>query len=418
MEKFIINGQKELDGDIEVAGAKNNALKLLAACLLTAETVELKNVPDIADVKVMIDIMQDLGGVINKEGDNNYTISAQNVNKTTIERKLASKLRTSIMFVAPLLARFGEAKFPHPGGCVIGQRPIDMFLNGYKAFGATITEDEKYFHIKCQKLKGTKIVFPWISHTVTESMIMTAVLAEGQTVLVNAACEPEVEALIELLNQLGADIKGAGSHTIVINGVKTLGSGTFATIPDRIEAGTFAILGALAAKELNIKNCRPQHLEVLLSFFDRIGISYKRGNDYLKVSKAKEIKPTQVRTHEYPGFITDLQAPFTVLLTQAKGVSMVHEVIYEGRLFYTDKLIKMGARIIMCDPHRIIVEGPTPLYAAQLESPDIRAGIALIMASLIAEGQSEISNIYQVDRGYQRIAQRLKGIGADITRTK
>ncbi len=417
MDKFIITGQKSLAGEISVSGAKNSALKLLAASLLTTKPVTIDNVPDIADVGVMLEILEDLGAKVEKEKKHSFTIDCSNVKKTQIDRRFAKKLRTSIMFVAPLLARFGEAKFPHPGGCVIGQRPIEMFLAGYQKFGCTVNEEEKYYNIKCPKLKGTKIVFPWMSHTVTESMIMAAVLAEGQTILFNAACEPEVESLGQFLNKLGADVKGAGTHTVVINGVAELGGGSFEVIPDRIEAGTFAILGALAADQLKITNCQPNHLEVLLAFLERVGVAYQRGDDFLIVNKAKSLKATQLRTHEYPGFITDLQAPFTVLLTQAQGVSMVHEVIYEGRLFYTDKLIKMGAKITMCDPHRVIIEGPTPLFANQLESPDIRAGMALIIASLIAEGQSVISNIYQIDRGYEKIAERLSSIGADIKRT-
>lgn len=416
MDKFIIEGQNTLSGEITVSGAKNCALKLLAASLLTTEPVTIKNVPAIADVQVMVEILKDLGAEVNQDNLHQYTICCRNVKKTQIERPFASKLRTSIMFVAPLLSRFHEANFPHPGGCLIGQRPIDMYLDGFNKMGCQVSEDNQFYHIKCRQLIGSHYVFPWISHTVTESMIMAATLAKGQTTLINAACEPEVGALIQFLNQLGAKIKGTGSHTIIINGVKKLSGGEITVIPDRIEAGTFAILGGLTASDLLIKDCEPKHLDTLLAHFDKVNVPYQIGQNYLKVQKAKELKATQLRTHEYPGFVTDLQAPFTVLLTQAKGISLVHEIIYEGRLFYTDKLVKMGAKIIMCDPHRVIVEGPTPLHGTTLESPDIRAGIALIIAALIAEDKSEISNIYQVDRGYENISERLTALGAKIKR--
>ncbi|MBU1148538.1 UDP-N-acetylglucosamine 1-carboxyvinyltransferase, partial [Patescibacteria group bacterium] len=258
--------------------------------------------------------------------------------------------------------------------------------------------------------------FPWISHTATESFILAATLAEGTTELINVACEPEVEALCRFLNGLGAKISGGGTNRIIISGVSKLSGGEFAVIPDRIEAGTFAIMGGLLAKELKINKCNPEHLEVLFAHLDKVGVPYQREKETIIVKKSDNLRATQIRTHEYPGFVTDLQAPFTVLLTQAQGVSLVHEVIYEGRLFYTDKLIKMGAKVTMCDPHRVIIEGPTKLYACEMESPDIRAGIALIIAAMLAEGQSEISNIYQVDRGYQNIAERLSKIGAKIKR--
>jgi UDP-N-acetylglucosamine 1-carboxyvinyltransferase len=246
--------------------------------------------------------------------------------------------------------------------------------------------------------------------------MMTAALANGKTVLKNAACEPEIPALAEYLNRCGAKISGAGTHTIVIEGVDKLGAGVYEVIPDRVEAGSFAILGALCGDPIRVTNCNPEHLEALLVMFDKMGVDYKTGADWLEVSHGKKMTAVDIVTHEYPGFMTDLQQPFTVLLTQATGVSMVFETIFEGRLFYVDKLIQMGAHIIICDPHRIIVNGPSQLVGRRLESPDLRAGFALVLAGLIAAGETVIDNIYQIDRGYEKIEERLRALGAEIER--
>jgi UDP-N-acetylglucosamine 1-carboxyvinyltransferase len=259
-------------------------------------------------------------------------------------------------------------------------------------------------------------VFPQISVTATEALMMTATLAEGTTILKNAACEPEIPALAEYLNRVGAKIMGAGTHTITIEGVKELSADTFEVIPDRIEAGSFAILGALIGEDVKVIDCRPDHLESLWTMFDRLGVDYHLGSDWIQVFGCKKLRATDVKTHEYPGFVTDLQQPFTVLLTQAEGISLVHETIFEGRLFYTDMLNQMGAIIIMCDPHRVIVNGPTTLLGRRLTSPDLRAGFAMILAALVATGTTEIDNIYQIDRGYSNVEKRLQKLGADIKR--
>jgi UDP-N-acetylglucosamine 1-carboxyvinyltransferase len=291
-----------------------------------------------------------------------------------------------------------------------------LFLEGFKAMGAEIRWEDDFYYLKADKLIGCEYFFTTISVTGTESLMMTAVLAKGTTTLKNCACEPEIGALAEYLNQQGAKISGAGTPTITINGVDQISAGEFTIIPDRIEAGTFAIMAAATKSELTITNCNPLHIESLLSIFKKTNIKFEQGEDWLKIYKTSDIPAYSIKTHEYPGFPTDLQAPYTVLATQSIGSSIIHETIYDRRLLYTDMLTQMGADIIMCDPHRVVVSGPTQLYGKKLTSPDLRAGIAMIIAGLIAEGTTEIDNIYQIDRGYENIDTRLRALGADISR--
>lgn len=417
MSKFIIIGGKKLSGEIDVKGAKNAALKIIPATILSKETITITNIPKIEDVKKSFDLLQDLGADVDYQGSI-ATVNTNNINKTKLNPSLANKFRTSIMFVGPLLARFGEAKFPHPGGCVIGagKRPIDLFLEGFKMFGADIDINEEYYHVKANKLKASEYLFPIISVTTTESLMMTATLVPGKTVLKNCAMEPEIVALADYLNTQGAKIDGAGSPTITIEGVEKIGAGTFNIIPDRIETGSFALLAATTNSEIKINNCRPEHILSLLNIFDKIGIHYEKGDDYLIIKKRGEIKPYSIKTHEYPGFPTDLQSPYLVLMTQAQGSCIIQEFIYDRRLIWTDMLSQMGANIIMCDPHRVVVSGPSKLYGKKLISPDIRAGIALLIAALIAQGKTEIDNIYQIDRGHEDIDERLRKLGVDIKR--
>lgn len=416
MEKYQIEGGHKLQGEIQVAGAKNEALKILASCAMVKDEVLIENCPDIEDVNRMLEIFKALGVEVSRE-ESTVKINAKSLNSTSLPDELVKKIRTSVMFAGPLLARFGEVTMTHPGGCVIGQRPIDMFLNGFRALGAEIIETENHYTLKAKKLKGCKIVLPWIAVTTTESLMMTACLAEGTTTIINSAMEPEIPALADFLNSCGAKISGAGTPIITIEGVTELSGSKCKIIPDRIEAGTFAILGLITNSELTIKNCQPDHLEVVIETLKKSGANLEIGDTWIKTQPSK-IKSTELRTHEYPGFPTDLQAPFTVLMTQAEGLSLIHEVIYEGRLFYTDKLNAMGAKIIMCDPHRVLVNGPTKLYAKKLESPDLRAGMALVLAGLIAEGNTTIDNIYQIERGYEKLIDRLQSLGAKITKTK
>jgi len=416
MAKFIIEGSSKLSGEIAVKGAKNSALKILPAALLSAEKITIKNLPKIEDVDLAINLLRVLGAQTRREGDV-LEVQIKEIAKVELN-SLANKLRASIVFTGPLLARAGEVNFPHPGGCVIGAgtRPIDLFLEGFKALGAEVGELNGYYSIKAKKLKGAEYFFTTVSVTGTETLMMTAVLAEGTTVLKNCACEPEISALADYLNLQGAQISGAGTPTVIIRGVKKISAGVFTIIPDRIEAGTLAILAAAAKSSLTITNCRPEHFEILLSIFNKIGIKFEAGRDFLKIFAPDKFRAYSIKTHEYPGFPTDLQSPYTVLATQAAGASIIHETIYDRRLLFTDMLAQMGADIIMCDPHRVVVNGPTKLSGRKLTSPDLRAGIAMIIAGLIAEGKTEIDNIYQIDRGYENIDGRLKTLGAKIAR--
>jgi len=419
MSKFIINGPTKLSGEIEVKGAKNAALKIIPASILSSEKITINNLPNIEDVSRALELLENLGAVVKRDGDS-CEIETKEVLKNELDPNFVKKIRASVMFVGPLLARIGEVKFPHPGGCVIGagSRPIDQFLNGFKALGAEIEEKSGFYHIKAKKLKGCNYFFTKVTVTATESLMMTAVLAEGVTVLKNCAMEPEIEALADYLNEHGAKIKGAGTPTISIEGVDKIGAGEFNVIPDRIETGTFAIMAAAAKSEITITKCNPSHIEILLNVFNKIGVKFERGQDWLKIKPSQEIKPYSIKTHEYPGFATDLQSPYIVLMTQAIGSSLVHETIYDRRLLFVDMLSQMGANIIMCDPHRVVINGPAQLHGRTLTSPDLRAGITLLIAGLIAQGKTEIDNIYQIDRGYENIDGRLRSLGADIERVE
>jgi UDP-N-acetylglucosamine 1-carboxyvinyltransferase len=416
MERFVVQGGRRIKGTIEVKGAKNAALKLLAASLLTDQEWVIDNVPQIEDIFRLIELLKGVGAEVESNSPGLYQIKAKNIQTTHLEPNIAQKLKGSILMAGPLLARQGEAVFPRPGGCVIGQRPRDIFLAGFEAFGARVKENRKGYYLTAKKLKGTKFVFPIVSVTATETMILTAVLAKGKTILKNAACEPEIVALADFLNKCGAKIEGTGTPFIEIEGVSSLKGGRCRVIPDRIEAGSFVILGAATGSPIKVAGLNPGHLDVLWFLLEKAGVDLKIGKNFVIIEPDFRLKAVNLKTHEYPGFPTDLQAPFTVLMTQAKGTSLIHETIFEGRLFYTDILNQMGAEIIMADPHRVIIQGPTKLSGRYLISPDIRAGIALVMAALIARGESVIENIYQIDRGYERIEERLQKLGADIKR--
>jgi UDP-N-acetylglucosamine 1-carboxyvinyltransferase len=419
MSKFIINGAKILSGEITVSGAKNNAQIMLPASLLSEDTIIINNLPLIDGVEKSFELLNYLGAEIKKD-DHQASINTANITKTELDPKIADKFRTSVMFVGPLLARFGKVSFPHPGGCVIGAagRPIDLFLEGFIAMGAKVEIKNKFYHITASRLTGCDYFFSTVSVTGTQSLIMTACLAQGETILRNCAMEPEVEALANYLNSQGAQIKGAGSPVIKITGVEKLKAGKCEIIPDRIETGSFALMAAATKSELTIKNCNPDHILNLLTIFKKIGINYETGLNWILIKKSSKIRAYNIKTHEYPGFPTDLQSPYVVLMTQAEGNCLIQETIYDRRLIWVDMLSQMGANIIMCDPHRIAISGPSKLYGKKLISPDIRAGIALVIAALTAEGKTEIDNIYQIDRGYEKLDERLRLIGADITRSE
>lgn len=402
-----------MEGKIAVYSAKNAALKILAASILTSEPVKIANLPQIEDINRMKELLADLG-----VKNNSDIFDSSRLKNSKLNYDIADRFRSSIVLTGPLLARTGKVSFPHPGGCTLGKRPIDFFIDGFKALGASIKKTGSNFIAiaKNKKLIGAKFVFPMVSVTGTETLMMAAVLAEGKTFLKNTACEPEIENLAIFLNSIGAKISGAGTPMVTIDGVKSLKGGEWAGMPDRIEAGTFIILGVATNSNIKVENCDTSHLDVLLTMLEKAGANLEIGKDYVIVKPFKKLKSVDITTREYPGFATDLQAPFTVLMTQAEGISLIHETIYNGRLFYTDILNQMGADITMADPHRVIVRGPAPLFGKKIYSPDIRAGMALLIAALIAKGQSTIDNIYQIDRGYYKIDGRLKALGADIKR--
>jgi UDP-N-acetylglucosamine 1-carboxyvinyltransferase len=422
MAKFQIKGnQFGKKGEIPVYGAKNSAIKLLPATLLIDGQITLHNIPDIEDIRDMIKILEALGARVRRVSHHSYNIDTTKIHTNIIPTELAVKMRASFLFIAPLLIRFGEVVFPHPGGDAIGRRPIDMTLESLSLMGSEVIEENSQyiFRLPNKSLNGIEYVFKWISHTATEHLIMAAVKAKGKTTIYNAALEPEITALCDMLRLAGAKITGDGTSEIIIEGVDTLESSSleYTNIPDRLEAGTFAILGALTRSDIKVTGIEPKHLRVFWKFLDLAGVKYELGNDFVQiVAHNKPYQGLQVKTHEYPGFVTDLQAPFTLLLTQAEGTSVVQETIFDGRLFYTDTLNQMGANIIMCDPYRVVVNGPTQLYGRKIESPDIRAGMTFLLAALISQRDSIIDNIHHIDRGYEQIEQRLTQLGFDIVR--
>ncbi len=415
-------GKRALSGTITVSGAKNAALKTFAATLLFKDSVTIENVPDIEDIKRMADLLGDLGASLERKNHHTYIIKTPEKIRTELANSISKRMRSSILLIGPLLARFGSVSFPHPGGCVLGERPIDIFLNGFSQMGASVKKKGSTYSMKVSgRLKGAEIFMKLQSVTATETFMMAGVLAKGTTVLKNAATEPEIIELAAFLNVCGAKIEGAGTHTITIQGGNLLSSGgkVHRTMPDRIEAGSFLILAALVGKDITIKECEPKHIEALIVALRAAGVQMEIKGSSIRVHtliKWKPFRGVNVKTHEYPGFPTDLQAPMTVFLTQTKGESLVFETIFEGRLNYTEAINSMGADITMMDPHRVLVHGPTPLRGKKLESPDIRAGLAFLIAASIAKGRSTIDNVYYIDRGYERIEERLSALGLNIKR--
>lgn len=428
-EKFLIrglNGKKKLEGSIPVGGAKNAAIKLFAATLLYKSPVTLGNVPDIEDTRRITDILADLGAVTERLDRRLYRIDTSEVSGGTVNPEMARRIRASIVLTGPLLARFGEVILPHPGGDVIGARPIDFFLAGFEKMGATIEEKNDRYRIATRgkkKLRGTEIFFPMPSVTGTETFMMAGVLAQGKTLIKNAAMEPEIVELANFLIEGGARIEGAGTPVVTIEGGELLSSKKeWRVMPDRIEAGSFLFLGALATKNLEITNCIPEHLESVIHLLRQSGVSVETTKNSIRLKNNTERsslwKGVNIKTHEYPGFPTDLQAPAVVYLTQVKGESLVFETIWDGRLNFTSDLVAMGADIKIWDAHRALVKGPTPLRGRELEGPDIRAGLAFLIAGLIASGESLVNNVYHIDRGYEAIEKRLAPLGANIMRVR
>lgn len=420
-----LGGKRTLSGTIAVCGAKNAALKMLAASLLFTDPVELQNVPDIEDIRRMKDLLTSAGGEVIEGKSGTLTIHYPGEVSTHLDEHISKRLRASIVLTGPMLSRFGQVTFPHPGGCVIGARPIDLFIDGFTRMGATVRETGKDYVITAPKggLKGAEIFFRNQSVTGTENFLLAGVLARGKTVLQNAALEPEIVALAEYLISCGAHITGAGTPTIVIQGGELLRANGRAGVipPDRIEAGSFLVMGALAAKELTITDCDPSHLTAPIELLRSAGVSISTSENSITISEPKssqEFRAVSLKTHEYPGFPTDLQAPMVIFLTQSVGESLVFETIFEGRLSYTEQLVRMGANITAMDPHRVLVKGPSVLHGKNLESPDLRAGLAFVIAATIAEGPSLIHNVYNIDRGYERIEERLQAIGVPVKRVE
>lgn len=419
MAEFIIRGGKKLEGEIEVRGAKNSALKILPASLLFSGPLTVKNVPQIEDVFRMEELLKNLGAKVRRLGERGLEVKTDGVKSGNLKKELAERLRASVVLAGPLLARTRKVSFPHPGGDLIGRRPIDIFLEGWRAMGAKISANSGGYKINAKRLHGIDFTFRQVSVTGTETLMMTAALAKGRTVLQNAALEPEIPHLAEFLNKSGARIKGAGTPKIEIFGTggKLLRAKLpFGVIPDRIDAGSFLILGAALGKEITIKKCVPEHLAVLCALLRAAGAKIKSGRSWLKVSRPAVLRSVDAKTQEYPGFATDLQAPFSVLMTQAQGQSLMHDTIFERRFGYIEELNRMGANIVQADPHRILIHGPTSLEGREIETPDIRAGLAFVIAALLAKGQSRLKNIYQIDRGYEKIEKSLQLLGADIKR--
>ncbi len=417
---FVIKGGRVLRGEVSVSGAKNSALKVFAASLLFQNPVQIRNTPLIEDIFRMKELLSAIGARISNSGNREFGVEAPENAATDLDKTITQSLRASVVLLGPMLARYGRVSMPHPGGCVIGRRPINFFIDGLKAMGARIGESGGSYFFSAKKLKGADFAFLTPSVTATETLMMASVLAEGKTTLRNCAQEPEIEPLAKFLNESGAKIRGAGTHTIVVEGLGSSGrlfaKTPYETIPDRIEAGSLLILGALAGKKVKIKNCEPLHLLSLIAHLETAGVKIEKGADFLTVSKPRKLSATSVKTCEYPGFATDLQAPFTVFLTQAEGKSEVFETIFDGRLEYVNELVRMGANITPCDPHRVIILGPTSLSGREVESPDLRAGLAFIIAGLIAKGETIVHNIYNIDRGYESIEAKLADLGADIRR--
>ncbi len=435
MGKFIIQGGNKLKGEITPQGAKNEALQILCAVLLTPEKVVIKNVPDIVDVNKLIDLLKELGVKLEKTGHEEFTFQADEVdidflNSPTFKKK-GSALRGSIMIVGPLLARFGKGFIPKPGGDKIGRRRLDTHFIGFQKLGAKFNYDEgdEFYRVEASNLKGTYMLLDEASVTGTANIVMAAVMAVGTTTIYNAACEPYLQQLCKMLNRMGAKITGIGSNLLTIEGVTYLGGTEHRMLPDMIEIGSFIGLAAMTKSEITIKNVSYENLGIIPDTFRRLGIQIElRGDDlYIPSQENYSIETfidgsiMTIADAIWPGFTPDLLSIVLVVATQAKGSVLIHQKMFESRLFFVDKLIDMGAQIILCDPHRANVIGLNRMHnlrGIKMTSPDIRAGVSLLIAALSADGKSEIDNIEQIDRGYQHIDTRLKALGANIERVE
>lgn len=433
MSSFKVKGGKPLKGELVPQGAKNEALQIVSAVLLTPEKVIIENIPSIRDVLKLIELLGDLGVTTQQLNENTWSFEAKHVNLEYLRsddfKKKGAALRGSIMIIGPLLARFGMAYIPEPGGDKIGRRPVDTHLRGFEALGATFEHlrEERFYKINATALKGTYMMLDEASVTGTANIVMAASLTPGKTQIYNAACEPYLQQLCKMINRMGGKISGIGSNLITIEGVEALGGCTHRMLPDMIEIGSFIGLAATTQSEITIKNCSITDLGIIPSVFRRMGIEMEfRGDDiFIPAQESYKIQSLidgsilTIKDGIWPAFTPDLISIALVTATQAKGSVLIHQWMFESRLFFVDNLIDMGAKIILCDPHRAVVIGSnreTKLRGITMSSPDIRAGVSMLIAALAANGTSTINNIEQIDRGYQFIDKRLNAIGADITR--
>ena len=427
MAKFIVEGPCRLSGTIRPSGNKNEALPVIAACLLTSDRVNLRNLPDIGDVRSMLGLAESLGVSVERVSAHEANLRAEKLSGSCPDTDLARAIRGSILLAGPLLARLGETFIPFPGGDRIGRRRIDTHLMGFEALGAQVEVEETGVRLRAPHgLKGTDILLDEASVTATENLVMAASRASGVTTLRNAASEPHVQQLCNMLSDCGVQIEGIGSNVLRIQGTDTLHGTKHRVGPDYLEVGSFLGLAAVTHSEIRIQDAAPQHLRMILHQFGRMGIDVQQEGDALLVPANQPLttrpdvgSPTiKIDDAPWPGFPADLTSIVVVVATQVTGTVMVFEKLFESRLFFTDRLIGMGANIILCDPHRAVIVGPSPLHGSQMSSPDIRAGMSLLIAALCAEGKSVIQNIEQIDRGYERLDERLTEMGASIQRVE
>lgn len=418
MDKFVIRGGNPLHGTIHVSGAKNAALPAMAAALLTEEPIILENMPQVRDIETERRLLAAMGAEVELgygRAHHRTTICCRNLVSPEASYDLVKTMRASTLVLGPLVARMGRARVSMPGGCAIGARPIDLHIKGLEKLGATITQEHGYVEARCSRLKGAEIVFDKITVTGTEDIMMAATLAEGESLLENCAREPEVVDLADLLNKMGARIEGAGTHTIRIHGVDKLNGARHRIIPDRVEAGTFLIAGAVSRGVITVSHCEPRHLSALIGKLRDCGVELRVEQDCVTVLGGSPLQAVDITTEEYPGFPTDMQAQYMALATQDDGVSVITENIFENRFMHVLELVRMGANIKI-DGRRAIVRGKTPLSAAAVQASDLRASASLVVAALVADGETIIDRVYHIDRGYERIEEKLRGVGAEIRR--
>lgn len=413
---LIIEGGRPLRGAVTVAGSKNATMGAMAAALLVPEDCVLENVPDIGDVEHMALILRSLGATVEWTGDHTLRINAASLQSSSAPTDLVGNLRGSFLVMGALLGRMGQAACAPPGGDVIGQRPIDVHLSGFVALGAHVSREGDQFVAHADALKGATVFADYPSVLGTQNLMLAAVRAKGRTTIVNAAAEPEVQGLGAMLQRMGARISGVGTHTVQIDGGAELSGTTYSIIPDRLEAGTYGIAAAITKGEVEVRGACLEHLTSLISKFHEAGVHVETDGDRMTVRDGGRLKALTIQALPYPGLATDLQAPMAVLLTQAHGVSYVHERVFDNRLLYISELRKMGAEVVTTGTTTAIISGPTPLMGARVRALDVRAGAALILAGLAARGRTEITDIYHVDRGYERIDEKLRSLGAKIER--